>query len=264
MAKKRRPGKGAKGSLLTRFIHPKIACDKNDRAEVVLEERKEMEVNKKYQMCYTFKLVGDDENIYHAVKSHVRIEEEGPKKDLFDPAGRDLETNAFKEPKIKWRKSLAKELLYERIIDGSIPLDPADESMSLEEIYSVEAEFNKYSFEQFGDRLNKLRENIIGNTKRADEDLAAFENYIENHEVSLFSHKGYAQWQGSTAQELLWDDLDEYRNNPNMKPKDLWLSREEYHQEWPLHAFRSKLEQEIRTAKYLHTMKTKGTRYKAS
>jgi hypothetical protein len=140
---------------------------------------------------------------------------------------------------------------YERIFDGSIPLHPEDGSMKLEEIYYVEAEFQKYSFEKFEKRLDSLRQNIIENNNRASDDLIAFENYKSNHEFSLFSHKGYAQWQGSTAQELLWDDLEEYRNNPNLTPKGLWSSRQEYMHEWPLHAFRSKIEQEIRTAKYL-------------
>jgi hypothetical protein len=30
-------------------------------------------------------------------------------------------------------------------------------------------------------------------------------------------HKGYIQWQGLTVQELLWDNLDAYLNDPTKK-----------------------------------------------
>ncbi|KAG7339235.1 hypothetical protein IV203_002117 [Nitzschia inconspicua] len=217
------------------------------RPLVTLEESKECMVNKKMQVCYIFRMAGDD-NIYHAVARYFRVEVKGNKEDFFDPPNREFENDSFQEPKINWKKSKAKELLFERIIDGIIPLDSNDTSMSLEEIYSIEVEFNRYSFEHFSRRLQALRRQITASNNRASDDLVAFENYKNNHEVSLFSHKGYAQWQGSTAPELLWDDLEAYRLNPNSMPKDLWLSRKEYRDEWPLHAFRSKIEQEIRTA----------------
>jgi hypothetical protein len=44
----------------------------------------------------------------------------------------------------------------------------------------------------------------------------------------------------------------------------LWESRREYFEQFPLDAFRDKIKQEVRTAKYLHTCKTKGIRFKAS
>ena len=76
--------------------------------------------------------------------------------------------------------------------------------------------------------------------------------------TSLLSHKGYIQWQGSTAQELLWDDLDAYLKDPTKKPKDLWLSRDEYKYSFPLEAFRDKIKQEICTEKYLATRRARA------
>jgi hypothetical protein len=64
-------------------------------------------------------------------------------------------------PRIKWRKSMAKELFYERILDGSIPLHPEDGSMKMEETYFVEGEFQKHSFEEFEKRLEALRQNAL-------------------------------------------------------------------------------------------------------
>jgi hypothetical protein len=90
--------------------------------------------------------------------------------------------------------------------------------------------------------------------KRVDDDWEAYQVYISNHELAIFSSKGHIQWQGSTAQEMLWEDMEAGKHK-TMMPKELWLSREDvYVKEFPLHAFRSKLQQEIRTAKYLHTL----------
>jgi hypothetical protein len=263
-----RPGVGAKASILTRFIHPRIEdADKQHRSEVCLVSREERNINRKQQTCFTFTLINDDSGIvYHAVKTHFKILKEGKKEELFDPPGpnddeEEQRGGPFKEPKIKWRKSKAKQLLYEAIIDGAVPLEAKDENgnvrMPVEDIYLLHQEFALYSFEKFPNRLQALREKIKDLDSRAEEDYLAFENYKQNHKPSLFSHKGYIQWQGSSAQELLLEDLDGYLEDPSKKPKDLWMSREEYRNEFPLDAFRDKIKQEIRTAKYLRTLKAR-------
>jgi len=43
-----------------------------------------------------------------------------------------------------------------------------------------------------------------------------------------------------------------------MSPMDLYGERPEYHLNFPLEAFRNKIYQEIRTGKYLHTLKVRG------
>ena len=131
---------------------------------------------------------------------------------------------------------------------------------SLEEIYLFNIEFQNYSFERFGARLAYIRADIKRNKNRATEDLAAFLRYKENNEVSLYSRKGYGQWQGSSAQECLLKDMLEGLHISN-KPKALWESRAEYYEQYPLDAFRDKISQEVRTAKYLRTLKMKGNRY---
>jgi len=116
-------------------------------------------------------------------------------------------------------------------------------------------------------RLNRLRDKVLDLNKRADDDLEAFKNYKKNHKPSLFSQKGYIQWhwQGSTAQELLLDDLEDYIKNPDMKPFDLlWNSRDEYKNEFPLDAFADKIKQEIRTAKYLKTLRERSKEQRSS
>ena len=258
MKKKLRPGAGAKASLLTRFIHPKQNnSDKQHRSEVILTSREARNVNRKQQQCYTFVLAGVE---CHAVASHFKVLEEGKREDLFDDPGPEEEeypeeSPYFKEPKTKWRNSKAKRLLYAALMEGIVPMEA--NSMSLHDIYLLYPEFALYSFDKFESRLERLRKKIEQLDSRAEADLAAFNNYKAHHQPVLFSHKGYVQWQGSTSQELLWDDLDEYMDDPEAKPKDLWLSRPEYQKEFPLEAFRDKIKQEIRTEKYLRTLEAR-------
>lgn len=135
--------------------------------------------------------------------------------------------------------------------------------MSLGDIYALNEEFALYDPDLFGGRLNDLRKKIIELDKRAAEDRRAFDIYRKNHEVSLYSHKGYIQWQGSDAQELLWDDIEAGKLD-EMSKQELWLSRSEYQDEFPLDAFRKKVEQEIRTSKYVHTLRKKGVQHQSS
>jgi hypothetical protein len=74
---------------------------------------------------------------------------------------------------------------------------------------------------------------------------AAIPRYvIASHDISLFSHKGYVQWQGSDAQELLLLDI-ETNKHVTMRKRDLYGSRPEYYNHFPLKAFRDFLNQEV-------------------
>jgi hypothetical protein len=274
MTKKKKlyPGVGATCTILTRFMHPRVNLDdQNHRTTVVLIEKEEKKVNRRQQQCFTFRCLDGPllNHVCYSVKSHLNVIEEGDRAGFFHPEDvaaaehRDEQAN-FIEPKIKWRKSQAKQLLHDAIVDGRIPEDDnGDELMGLEEIYFLLPAFSLYSYEKFHDRLARVRAEIKHNKNRAVEDLNAFQIYMRNHEVSYFSHKGYIQWQGSNAQDLLLDDMLNGLHI-GMKPKTLWESRSEYYEQFPLGAFRDKIKQEIRTAKYLHTCKAKGIKYKAS
>lgn len=259
-----RPGAEAKASILSRFIHPKLNHqDKRHRTDVVLINREQKKVNGKTQTCYSFKIDGNDSGQeYYAVASHFKVTKEGPRSLLFDPPGPndDLEDGKVKEPRIKWKDSRAKRILYEMLMEGIVPVREEDEDnpvMSIKEIYMLHEDFALYDASKFNERLQRLRNKIIDLDNRASDDLKAFENYKKNHEPAKRSHKGYIQWQGSCAQELLWEDLEGYLKDGAMKPKDLWMSRPEYRDEFPLDAFRDKIKQEIRTDKYIRTLEAR-------
>ena len=270
--KKLYPGVGARCTILTRFIHPRVhspdqGADKNHRTEVELIRAISEKVNKKQQQCFEFRFLDGREGLGHAVKTHFIVISEGNRATFFNPddieaSKREEDEANFVEPNIIWRKSLAKKLLKKAIVDGVVSEEATGEPGELEAIYGIHLEFAAYDFGKFAARLARVREEFKNNTDRAVKDLDAFDNYISNHVVSVVSRKGYPQWQGSNAQLLLLTDIE--NDLHKTKPQVLWESRPEYRNEFPLKAFRSKLEQEIRTAKYLHTVKMKGVQYKAS
>jgi hypothetical protein len=98
-------------------------------------------VRKKDQECFVFEENGVD---YHAVKRYFKVIEEGDASSFFPPEEAAAQqraeeaADAFKGPKVKWRKSKAKRILYELLMDGTIPLD---DTMPFEEIFSLSQEF---------------------------------------------------------------------------------------------------------------------------
>ena len=161
-----------------------------------------------------------------------------------------------------WATSKARELLKKDLLEGKVPLFPTT-GVSTEQIYAMRPEFAEYAYEKFPSRLSSLRGAVRKRLKRADDDRASFERYVQNHTISHFNHAGLIQYQGSDAQEFLKNDI-ELGLHLRQSKQALWASRPEYYLNFPLHVFRDKLQQEIRTAKYLYTLKVRGKLHKAS
>lgn len=266
MTKKYKPraGVGAKAKIFTKMIYPRRqVVDMKEESTVILIGEEQKMINRKQQECYTFTIDGADpsSDVFYAIKRYVHVFEEGI--DAFDTTlpGPPKE-NILEEKKVKWKKSKAKRILYDLLMDGTIPMEDKDAdgnvTMPIEDIFLLDGEFAKYRFDMFAGRLKRLRDKIKELDNRAAADLLLFNNYKSNHKPSLFSHKGYIQWQGSAAQEWLWDDLPKYLKDPDSKPLRLWLTRPEYRNEFPLDAFRDKIKQEIRTEKYLRTREARA------
>jgi hypothetical protein len=174
----------------------------------------------------------------------------------------------FKEPKIKWKDSKARRILYKELTGGNIPKDAKDSNGRfmvplLKDIYNMHEEYKLYDPKKFSSRLSSLRTQYHECMMRDAMDIEAFDNYRRNHQPSLFSHHGYPEWQGSEAQRLLKIDL-EAKKQDTMSKMDLWDSKPEFYEHFPLKVFRDKINQEIRTAKYLHTIKERGKLHVAS
>lgn len=172
------------------------------------------------------------------------------------------EADDHKEPKTKWKNSEAKRLLEKDILNGKVPLYAKDENgkstMALQDIYTSRPEFSEYLYDKFSSRLSSLRKSLQDKKDRAAWDQEAFEIFKGKHPVlARFSRHGYIQWQGSDAQRLLLKDIEDGKHKTQSR-KDLYGSKPEYYNEFPLDVFRDKLNQEIRTAKYLYTLEVRG------
>ena len=165
------------------------------------------------------------------------------------------------EPATKWGKSKARKLLYKDIMNGQVPRTAKDangkSTMKLKDIYEMHEDYKKYHYSKFSGRVARMRSLIDERESRKDLDQQAFDNYVSSHQISFFSHKGYIQWQGSDAQEFALEDI---KNNVHNTTKwKVWHGqRREFYEHFPLDAFRDKIKQEIRTAKYLHTLEVRG------
>lgn len=253
--RKLRAGKGARGTILTKFIKPPQHNDEADhRTDVIIDSRYIDQKNKTY---YKFRIADDDEvgDILHGSSRLVKIVEEGDPEEFFDGPPKNV---VFEEPEIKWEDSEAYQLLKQDLNDGTVPTE-VDPNMPTRSIYMMRPEYAEYDPEKFSSRLSGLRAIVRRANTRAEEDEAAFLVFIANHPISLASSKGYPQWQGSEAQQFAKEDIknkvhqqeDGYRKMYNLRP--------DIYGPFGFKAFSDKVRQEIRTAKFLHTLRVTGS-----
>ena len=105
MVKKKKlyAGVGAKGTILTRFINPRVVFDDHaHRTTIKLISKEHKKINKKNQECLVFEcLDGPASNTFgYSVKSHIIITEEGNRADFF------LQTTSLRQKHEKKRKTL--------------------------------------------------------------------------------------------------------------------------------------------------------------
>jgi hypothetical protein len=261
--KRLRAGVGAKATVLTRFIKPKQAVpdgDKQHRSEVVLIE---CIVDEKGKDAYSFKYVEDESDgmLLIANARYVRVTEEGDEERLFEDEGEG------ERSKVKWKDSQARRLLYMDILKGDITPD-----MSTEEIFLQRPEFAHYDLAKFGSRIAGVRKQVKQKNDRAKEDKEAFDTFCNNHEIQHYSRKGHIEWQGSESQKLALKDLEDGLHDLSIKGtrkqkggyRRFYESRPEYYEEFEFKLFCDKIRQQIKTKKYLHTLKVRGKLHKAS
>jgi hypothetical protein len=136
-----------------------------------------------------------------------------------------------------WRTSHAKVLLIKDIVDGTI-----DDDMAPKQVFVMRPEFQLYTYNNFATNLRNLRKTVAKQQDLADDDEAAFA-----HDELLglrVNSKPYPRWQGSVAEQLLKQDIDNGRH-VSMKPRELKESRAEYGP-YPGTIFRDHIHQELR------------------
>lgn len=122
-------------------------------------------------------------------------------------------------------------------------------------------EYADYLLVNFERRLMALRDMIFDEQiGRADDYIAALENYMKNHEVAQVNWLGIIQWQGSEAQEYVLRDIEEdihlsigYRYL-SIGYRSMYDLRPEYFNYFDYQTFKQKVRQEVKTKKYHTTM----------
>jgi hypothetical protein len=119
-----RPGKGAKATVLTRFIKPSQPLPTNNkkhRSTIVLLERDE---DNRGKTIFRFRYEledNEDTPLMYANHQWVSLVKEGDPNDLFDgPGGPRQKEETIEEPKIKWKNSMGRKILYEDIKAGTL------------------------------------------------------------------------------------------------------------------------------------------------
>jgi len=121
--------------------------------------------------------------------------------------------------------------------------------MPAPEVYQRRDEFRIFEYPHFRDRLNDLRKQIRQKKNHAARDSAALAHDRGIYPKPPLNHRGEPQWEGSAAERLLRKDLKQRNENDNIKPEQLWLSRDEY-QNFHEDTFQQHIHQEVRASKY--------------
>lgn len=166
-----------------------------------------------------------------------------------------LESEIPDDAEESWAKSKARQLLYQDLVDNVVPREP-DASMPTKEIFTSRPEYAATGYKLFSSRLSTLRKIVRKDLNRAEDDQAAFDNFRANNTIHTHTARGYPEWDGSEAQAQLKLDINAGLHE-ELEPSELWALRPEF-DDFPLKVFRDHIYQEIRTAKYLHTLKVKG------
>jgi len=147
------------------------------------------------------------------------------------------EVDDFADP---WMYSKARELLVEDIKDGTVYA-----GMHPTQVFIMRPEYSDYDYDFFAKKLDTLQDSLHELKTLAHIDAQALA-----HDLALGlrqNSKPYPVWQGSVAEGLLREDLDD-GVDLYMKPQEMHATRPEY-QLWPLVVFRNHIHQELRARK---------------
>ena len=135
-------GKGAKGTILTRVIHPTQPLpdgyNPNHRSNVIVKDQYSEDDKWYYKLCFI-----DDEPGLTSLYAHhcyVAITKEGDKSLFFDKQ----QITKGKEAKIKLSKSTVRRLLYRDMKEGMVSLEQMDASY-IDQIYIMYPQYAEYS-----------------------------------------------------------------------------------------------------------------------
>ena len=127
---------------------------------------------------------------------------------------------AKKKAKAPTPWDIAKPLLEKLYIDNEI-----DDSMPPREVVKLRKEFEAVKYDRFRDNFNEMKKRIRKHRSRGLRDNVAF-----THDTTIYELAENVDdcWNGSEAQLLLMIDV-KCNMHKLMKPKALWMYRQQYH-----------------------------------
>ena len=140
------------------------------------------------------------------------------------------------KPKVPWQDSKARKLLYKDIVDGLV-----DDHLPPRVVIRMRPEYDEYQ-EYFANYLRTLRMSI-----KKNKDNAALASRAVQHDRRVmlpFASKDYPPWRRSEADVSLKADIAD-KLHERLKPKELYESRPEYKDVYPLRVFRNHIYQEV-------------------
>lgn len=166
----------------------------------------------------------------------------------------------------EWRNSKAKEYLYGLLLRGEIPGPNDIKPRAVFDQYCKDRpefrHFQDYRDLSFATKLRYLRAKAEERGNRSKEDAEALAHDRAIFPVPTEDTMKRPMWQGSEAQRLLRQDIENGKHK-QMKPKLLYETKEEYNEVYSLDFFREKIYQEVKALKRLTWVKNKDEKAKA-
>jgi hypothetical protein len=158
-----------------------------------------------------------------------------------------------------WRESRAKMLLENDLKSGKIPLSSIE--MGPKEVYIQRPEFSEFLYSNFQANLRSLRKTVQEKKNSSENDSAALLHDRNIHPKSGTNSNGEQRWEGSDAQILIKQDVDN-KLHLVMKPKHLYNTRPEYKNNFSLSVFRKHILQEVNRRKFISYLEKKESKNK--
>lgn len=155
-----------------------------------------------------------------------------------------------------WRNSSGRRMLYSELKSGKIP-----NNMPYKEVFRMHPEYAVgESYEEaerlFQSRLSSARWTIAKRDARAADELRMMLDDRLLHPAPAFDANGFRRWQGSAAQAKLLQDVRE-KKHETMTREAFFQSRPEYTRDYTQQYISRKIEQAVKTNKFLKQYRKK-------
>jgi hypothetical protein len=164
---------------------------------------------------------------------------------------------------IPWKTCKAKQILIQDLEIGMIGMANDDPTpLSLWPFYHDNMpDFQYIEYDQFKGGLDRLRAKMQLSVNRLVDEEAGLVHDMQLFPRSHLNYRGEPHWDVSDAKTLLDQDIDNEWHTI-YEPKELWLTRPEYYNVYPLEIFRKHIHQEVRSRKFLVWVEWRRREYK--